>query len=408
VNDRADHIGLLDRVLAYQWATRVWRPHITPFDLSFLLYVIDNTVGRGRTTFYATTEQLIEGHEGILVPTGLQRTSLVKSIKTLKDVGALKTRSDGRNTYFSVDLTAEPEELMAGLKLPKRLREPSVESMARLENEIEASISEASACRHTTSSLSPDDNQLVATRHAITKGRIRKVGIENPSAARGDVQGVLSSIEARKTERRTTNPDSWTCWSDAWSSTFPSSPCPVWAVRDKSAMKQAKLRCEGSKVIWPDFVTWSVTRWTQIMSAEFGWMKQSPPPAFPNVLFFARFITKFLDRYLDEQRTERRSTAITDEEIVAGLIERGMTRDEALVEIGKRKGVAAIRTEVAKAKSDIAMAHRVAARVAEPAGLPKVTQVRERAPEYVPTPHDNPYDRDDVVIPTFDGMKWED
>lgn len=87
-----------------------------------------------------------------------------------------------------------------------------------------------------------------------------------------------------------------------------------------------------------DFLNFIVRNWPQIMAKQFKWMKKSAPPALPKIDFVCReqFITQFLDAYADRRRYDEIALLPTDEQAVARAVASGMSRDLALMDVGKR------------------------------------------------------------------------
>lgn len=152
----------------------------------------------------------------------------------------------------------------------------------------------------------------------------------------------------------------WDTWRSAWLATFATTPCPVWGERDNGIIRTLQKRVERPGVDWHDFLNFAVCHWRTLCAQNFGWMKQTPPPQFPSVRFLTKFADTFIGAYAEAMERDASATDTSDEAVINRMVASGMTRDAALIEIGKRRGVAEQRETLTRERGEAARLLRMA------------------------------------------------
>lgn len=173
-----------------------------------------------------------------------------------------------------------------------------------------------------------------------------------PSPRRTAVQAIKSVLSRKApVEGRHGKTDKGASYSEtfaaAWRETYEDVPCPSLTQRDAMILAKvlkANLRFEGVEG-QHDFLDFVVRNWRQIMHKEFAWMTRIPPPEMPCTRFLStkKFLPRFLGAYAYRREYDRVKLLPQEEREVEDLVHRGMTREEALVDVGRRRTLAEAR-----------------------------------------------------------------
>jgi hypothetical protein len=449
----------LDRLRAYQTLNRSWRPHLNVQERDFLCWLLDQTVAWGRDHVRATIDQMVTGTNWLPAVHIPERT-LYRTIQALKELGVIESATTRRGTLLSINLDWHPvSKPRPALARPKRLtqRAETPRPWAVDEHLFEdPSYAEANHARSSyisdpdriTGIDNPDDflsdlpsvasvlpprqdgTATVAASHcqpgSPQKEKQEKKSIKNSSAPRSDfgeldlgvtdahaestptrltAESAISAVSAKAGRSKPKKLTVWTTWRDAWVETFPGSPCPPWPIRDQAIVRKVTERVKLAGIEPLVFVDWSVRQWRQIMVSEFAWMDKRSPPALPEPMFLAKFVGQFLNRWSVDEETTRLSRDMSREGEIEKLIRSGMSYEDALIAIGKRKGVAEKRAEFDAQAREAARLMRVAQQTPQ---TPLPSRSRRRMPVLQVNHGTNPHDTGDLAMPDFSSMNFED
>ena len=151
----------------------------------------------------------------------------------------------------------------------------------------------------------------------------------------------------------------WETWHGAWLGTFGGTPCPVWSRTDDAIAAKLKSRVSVTKTDFAEWLAWCVCHWRTICAQQFAWMTKAPPPRYPNLRFLTKFSEAFLNAYALAAESEDSMTP-GDDAFIRRLIASGKTRDEAMLELGKQRGVAEQRIAIAKERAEASKVIRTA------------------------------------------------
>ena len=105
------------------------------------------------------------------------------------------------------------------------------------------------------------------------------------------------------------------------------------------------------EVSFPAFLDWSVRNWTAIIAKGFKWMKDSLPPAIPDIGFVLHFLSHFAEVW-GEGKLEEWMTSPERTE-VERLLAAGRSPEEAAAEIGRRRAIEGMKDEIAASKVEV-------------------------------------------------------
>lgn len=431
-------LNTLERLLVFQKVNRVWRPHLSVAERDLLFYLLDRTVSWGNDNCRMTVGQMAKGSKWA-AGSGHSERNLFRTLKSLRERGLLSQSYNGRATTFVLNLNWEPPvEQDMSLSLPKRLKAPlegmfrapeSADEISRLLDEENGNMAEKALPIWQNSSANMAEqhcqygipiNSIPTTVENNDKNSgntLPGVGADDQGSLPGMNYGVrtrpsaaeaIAAVKA-KPKGKVARPI-WTVWHDAWQAAFPNVPCTAWTKRDNGMVRRVLKRAEQTKIDPIAFIEFCVLHWRETIVREFAWMKQSPPPTYPQVGFLAtdKFLEKFIDRYATSLTQKRLAFGLTEEADVERLRQTGMSYEEALIEIGKRKGVSAQRKEFDKSRRELALQ-------AEANELGKRRIQQQQAAKAPAKPHRslirptvNDYDDANYQPPDFSDMKWED
>jgi hypothetical protein len=167
----------------------------------------------------------------------------------------------------------------------------------------------------------------------------------------------MKNIDARTGKLRKTKLDPQAVWRNAFIETFPGVVPARWSIKDQGRVKTAKRSFViTSGHSFEDFLKWTVENWSTIIGKKFSWMTESTPPTVPDIGFVIGMYQHFLEAFgtwvfegwlNDKDRTE-----------LEQLKAKGLSHDEALIEIGKQITARQLRAEMRKREAEM---QRVAA-----------------------------------------------
>lgn len=369
-------ITAVDCIKLYHKIIREWSRHLSAYEFMVIMQIADRSIGWGKADMQCATSLMLNGHT-VYRGMSLSRRQYFRALQSLEDRGAIRRSLDPKNpdrTRMSVNRNWEPEAMIA---VPKRLQN------------VTESDQEVVPNRH---SLVSNRHRVVSDRHpniehsleitsyrpladrCAARQRLRFPEKESSSAPSepphedvpqiclNPMKAVSAKVERTmiaSAERRVfrlnaakKDPKAGSrvfeqIWTEALRETFPITAHVCWSPRERGQItNKSKNWYWADDITFADMIDWSVRNWTQIMKAQFSWMKTNPPPDTPLVGFFNNFIDQFVDcwasKKLDAWLKSDQATEIDK------MMARGMTREEALVEIAEGKAVAAIREETSK------------------------------------------------------------
>lgn len=129
-------------------------------------------------------------------------------------------------------------------------------------------------------------------------------------------------------------------WRAAFAQAHPSVPCPEWTAKAAGMFKKAVTRNwpESRRSQVHDFIEWAVQSWDVILGAKFAWMRESTPPALPDIEFVARMIGKFQEGWAEREELRWRGTEPGTKQAAYALAKReGITIEVAVARVIARE-----------------------------------------------------------------------
>lgn len=207
----------------------------------------------------------------------------------------------------------------------------------------------------------------------------------------------------------------------AWAETHQGDAVPTWSKKEMFMVRSTlAAHFQNDVEARHNFLDFVVRNWAAIVASKFNWMRQSPPPALPKIGFVCaeKILPFFLDAYADRRRYLATQTLPAEEREIARLMASGMSRDDALIAMGRRQGKAAAKVSIDELKAAKGDYFRRAEELRKQKDL-AIREARRRAAEAArqPTPApivNIPAGPDFIVpdvpkleaLPPFDLSKW--
>ena len=136
----------------------------------------------------------------------------------------------------------------------------------------------------------------------------------------------------------------------------------AWTIADKGKFNAALGRtwtADPAKL--HEFIEWSVSNWTRIITDTFRWMTKTPPPVMPNLGFFLAQRERFLDAFNRNTIAADRDALDTVQErrLHEMVTSRGFTQAEAERVILRDQAKSDLRGEMDKREQEVARQARV-------------------------------------------------
>lgn len=437
-------------LVAYQKLNRDWRAHLSASERDFISWFIDNTIALGRPWLRATISQMSKGTRA-LVPAGQSVRTLERALPSLQKAGLIVMRPGEKVNDYAINLRWLPKEKLEDGTLPaeggtkcsnttsdandgvagvlRQIGGPNNHEGLGSDKEDKKKKKRSSDAAHRVNGLAPweirDDVtvcQAPRQRNAVaseTDANRRPKKIVPLRVALKCVPDGSSppTMQNKPPTRRERPSQSMTAaWSAAWQATY-DVPVKHLTQRDVAMLTDLRKHVERGGVVWSDFINWVMKDWKPLMLAKFSWMRSPRPPAYPEPRVLVRFSGDFLDAYavrIDKKLTE---TAPPEKAQYRKLIASGMTHDEAMLEIGKRRALSADREQREKDRAHVNRMYRVVA--SERKKLEKMWFHRpqvDRAPVKTRTvmpeiKHgDNPFEQENPQVLDFStlDLTWKD
>lgn len=361
----------------YQRAIREWRPGLDVQEFCILMELIDRSIGWGKWVLEISQGRVYNGDK---MYAGLRhqmaRSTFDAKLKTLRSKGVVRIMGLKDRSEIEVNTRWRPE--MAGLPVPKRLkngaekpssvdhwgafdtptagvgspdsrgavsREPGTIEHNR-ENEVRRTKSSGEPCSPGTPSA-PDGPAKAKVEAALADARQR-----NAAARAGRT--------ARAKKRGSSGADYEAIWRSAEIEIGEGLGHTGWTQKQMARMRQIARLYTYTRLSFTEFLEWSVLNWPAIISRQFSWMTRQSPPRVPNVEFFLNFYKGFIECHA-EQRLE--GWLVKGEaDRLQKLKASGMSHEEALAEIGRRRAARGMREEMTKREQKVRGDQAMAAR----------------------------------------------
>jgi hypothetical protein len=355
-----------NRLLVTQRLNRDWRPHLNIQERDFLSYLIDNSVCYGRDWLKATVNQIVDGTDW-LVAIGQSRRTVFRVMESLKAKGVLVVKTLARRvSCFILNLKWEPD---MGLPISKK----QAARMAARDAELSPGAPEKYSAPQ---ALKPEVQCL--------SGTPKKNSIKGKDSTRGaprlDGAAVVKAIKERvRPERKADKVEKTTAiWRRAHAEGHPGNIVPVLGKKEKGQLTlfAARFPQDGNEML-----EWVIINWRAIVAEHFQWMDRSPPPQLPHPGFLLRYAPTFAEAFSTRKRKDEVALMPQEEREYHELRDSGLTHDDTLLEIGKRRALTAERGKIDRDKADVARLYRA---------LERDRQAFRRPVNFTPVPEEPP------------------
>lgn len=354
-----------------------WFQYLDAAEFKAALYIVEHSLGRGRTVFRATTDQIVNG-AGNNQSIGMAGRTFERVKKRLCERGLLLTTVlEMRCTDFSLNLDWSPAQGVASIadaleeyRKSATVTEPFCQNGNPVDNNtIILNLPPAGAgslrspervrsSQEKTSSPEKENPPPVPP----APSHIGKMSREAQKTRAAEIERMSIEIRqqrAAKAKQQDSVGAYHRTYVNAWAETYPGVPCPTWTERDTHIVRSVlKARLRDNIQARHDFLNFIVRHWAQIRATQFGWMRQSSPPEMPKVSFFTsgKMIGRFLDAYADRRRFDQIKALPVEEQELERLVAHGKSREEALIAMGERRALSkakAQQTEVKRVNGDV-------------------------------------------------------
>ena len=104
------NISLLDKLTVYQHVSRVWRSHLTPYEIVVTGYIVDRSVGWGKNHFTAAHGNILRGNEeyaGI----GMKERTYFRTLSSLEQKGLIRRRNRRDCVTIALDVNWQCDQV---------------------------------------------------------------------------------------------------------------------------------------------------------------------------------------------------------------------------------------------------------------------------------------------------------
>jgi hypothetical protein len=386
------------RLTTLQRLQREWRPHLNIGERDFLAYLLDNTVCYGRDWLKATVDQMIAGTDW-LPRIGMAKRSIYRVVESLKTRGLLTVKMLARRVpCFIVNLKWSP-----AVSIP--ISKKQAERMAAREAGLSPGAPESEEKFSANLAMNPPFQCQIGSPK---KDSIQENDSTTAAARGGGVRGedVINEIRARKAKPKKADKDAKlrTVWRDAHAEAFPGRISPLLSVKELGMLSRIRDRypADGAELI-----QWSVINWRQIIAERFDWMTRSPPPEMPNVQFLLGQVTSFAEAFATDRHAAAVALMPDEAREYHQFRDSGLSHDDTLLEIGKRRALQVERGKIAHDRADVERLYRALALDRAAARQQPVQYGGPAVEPAAPVEHgDNPWETGaDVDLPQFG--EWE-
>lgn len=434
-------------LVAYQKLNREWRAHLAASERDFISWFIDNTIALGRPWLRATLSQMSKGTRA-LVPAGQSVRTLERTLPRLQKAGLIVMRPGEKVNDYAINLrwlptqklehgalaatgrtkcrntTSDASDGVTGV--PRQIGGPNNHEGLGSDKEVKKKMKRSSDAAHRVNGLAPweikDDVtvcQAPRQRNAVASEtdanrqpkKIVPLRVALKCVPDGSSPPTMQNEPPTRRERPSLSMTA--AWSAAWQATY-DVPVKHLTQRDVAMLTDLRKHVERGKVDWTDFLYWVVAEWKPLMATKFSWMNKRNPPAYPEVWMLVRFATDFLDAYAVRIEKKLTETAPPEKAEYRRLIASGLTHDEAMLEIGRRRAASQDRDRLAKEREHVNRMYRVIE--AERKKLEKQRLMTPAEPNKTRTvmpeiKHgDNPFEQENPQVLDFStlDLKWKD
>jgi hypothetical protein len=347
---------------------RNWSGALSIYDRAVLTRVVDVTVGWEHPSFSISVSCLLSGKSGdgrvIVGPVGMSLARGKKSLAKLKALGLIKTVGKPTGTIFWADC----EKIVSGgQKELQRLRGAANSREMSTNDQTEVSeVPDASASPEPTavtqkpgrdlewphreknsyqkSSLkeefqnsafggraSPDGLPDYSLENCVSDKKAQKPQIDLKAKAIEELNGPAANFSAHR-------------FAEFWTACLPEgSPHLIWGAKERGQATALRRKWGNNPEHFGDFIVWTLTNWDHLRSYHFRWMKNTPPPVFPDIGFCLNFVTYIVDAYMN------RDAGKTANELRLSFYERQLAKGVPIDEIVSNAKKSAVEQERAQA-----------------------------------------------------------
>lgn len=342
----------------YQHAIREWAGEggLDAQEMVIMWALIDRTIGWGKWSVELSLNKVYHGdslYKGLKQTMGI--ASFKRKIKSLRERGVIRTWRTEEKSGVEVNTGWRPE---MALRVPKRKKnETKVDHWGS-----EGGITMIPEGDHS-------DTGVVSQRSTIESNQEKEVRrtkstdadaprCDEPAGGPDEVQKKIneaiqknSAAREKKKSKAVRNNDYEAIWRNSMVEVGMGLQAPTFTQKQWAIIKRVAALYSKTNLSFTSLLEWSVLNWPAIMTRQFGWVKNPAAPMTPSVDFFIRHHRQFNDCLAEGKLRNWLLKGEADQ--IRKLMAKGKTREQALVDIAKKRASRGLRDEMQKREKDV-------------------------------------------------------
>lgn len=391
-------IPVYERLRAFQLVNIEWRAHLSQAERDLIAYFVANSIGYGRPSIRMSLDQMVSGSINPrtgklwLMPCGMSRSTVGRTIASLYTKGALLVQAaQGRRAAsYAPNLEWDyPMRDKFPLSKAARARMAEQESLHPGAEEDGRSMVKLTPLR--------DRSVVNLTPTVYKEGEYEKNHSRSGKPdgglggeVRDNAEALIKSIRDRKPSKAQGDNNVTQIWREAHATGELGIP-PLLSKKGLGQLARVRDRLGEQG---PEFLSWAVSTWPQIIAGHFGWMDRQAPPSRPDPGFLLGHANTFIEAFGIYQRSQVSGGTLEEQEL-RRLMETGLSPEESLIEIGRRRALGDERGELAKERKRLKEEFDALEGERKTLRGQLVRPIIPPEPPVVLDHGDNPWDRDD-------------
>lgn len=377
---KADYrTDLLARKDIYDRIVRVWSAHLDSYELHAVMVLAATSMSFGYESIKMSHKGMITGvphstrpNEWFIPRMNMSDKTLRRALESLKARGIVEYTFNGRANCYTVNWEWEPD---MGVPTPKRLQNGETGCKKQAREDDGWSVGPSSSERGTeqfgmsdllyTRDVNKTSQQEIQRPAGAVRLPVSKKSANRSAAGLTESKKVLTADEVAaahqqkmagerakrvaKAREKDHNGAFEESWKAAWVESFPSDPFVGWTGAQRGMINHARNRFSGSPVEFHDLLDFTVRQWNILRCTILKWMTNAPVT--PKVDVFLRHLPDFASAFAESRLQAKSQFTKTEEETIAELVRHGgKTYEQAIAEVGERRGRALERRETNKVR----------------------------------------------------------
>lgn len=343
-----------------------WSAHLSASEVTLVLWLLANTLGRGRAKGNYTLDQMVNGQQKVgtdkmwMQGTGLSRPTAHRTTQSLIAKGVITATRTGRvkgldlsvNLYWRPTTATEQETNVVTFPGSPNRRPPKKPSLVHQimsetdSDDVEFSperdqidntgviktITQSDQIDHATTGRNNSlRNNGVSAAPSARAASLRPVADDPREAAKQVIAARSAAQQSKPSAGKVTTLMLEQDWRRSYRDAFPAVQPVAWSAKEHHMTRSVMKKFDPAA--FRDFLQWLVLNWSHAVAIHLGWMKVRP--AAPEIGFVVRWHRELMQAYLDREQAKWRGTLDKAEQKIQEHIARGLSREAALLEVAK-------------------------------------------------------------------------